>query len=177
MLLLLACTQTAPTPEPESAPERQAPALTELRLPILKVEQPFRWDSEFQGLATAAMELGLYDLPGVVPRISAQIPSPSDDSLKMVTRVVDARFLARGTPEKLELELELCVAGGLCESTIAEATREAPWPAFAALLEGAAATLGVEVPEAVRRSWSKAGSRDSYAELLTGRAAALYYGI
>ena len=177
MLLLLACTQTTPTPEPASAPTRQAPQLTELRLPILKVEQPFRWDAEFRGLATAAMELGLYDLPGVVPHISAQVPSPSDDALKMATRVVDARFFARGTPEKLELELELCVAGGLCESTLAEATREAPWPAFGALLEGAAATLGVEVPEAVRLSWSKAGSRDSYAELLTGRAAALYYGI
>ena len=62
-------------------------------------------------------------------------------------------------------------------TTTAHCRREDPWSAIGELLSGAARTLGMEPTEEQIATWSKAGSRDNYAELLTGRAAAMYYGI
>lgn len=151
----------------------------------MEVEQGFRWDDEFRGLGTMAIELGLLDLPGVVARVPGQGAPPSVLlALPVSRRQVDARLVARPLPPEpelrgtpLELELELCVSGQGCVSTTAVATREAPWDAFAELLEGAAATLGVRVGPRVVEAWRTPGSTDPYAELLTGRAAATYYGI
>ncbi len=154
------------------------PILTEVRLPLLVVEDPFRWDDEFRGLATMAIELGLSDLPGVVVRVPGHAAPPSVLlALPVSRRQADARFLARGTDDELELELEVCVAGEGCESTLATGTREAPWEAIGALLDGAASALGVTVPDEVAVSWRTPGSKDPYAELITGRGAATYYGI
>ncbi|MES2639807.1 MAG: hypothetical protein V4850_10000 [Myxococcota bacterium] len=149
-----------------------------MRLPLLVVEDAFRWDDEFRGLATMAIELGLSDIPGTVVRVPGDGAPPSVlMALPGSRRQVDARFLARGTDKALELELELCVAGEGCESTIATGTREAPWEAFGALLEGASSALGQPVPDEVAAAWRKPGSKDPYAELITGRGAAIYYGI
>ena len=95
----------------------------------------------------------------------------------MLFRSVDATFTASGPPENLSLELQLCVAGGACETTTATCRREAPWDALGTLLQGAAETLGLEASEAQIAAWKQPGSRDAYAELLTGRSAAMYYGI
>lgn len=152
--------------------------LTEVRLPLLTVVAPFRWDDEFRGLATMAVELGLSDIPGTVVRVPGHAAPPSVMlALPVSRRQVDARFIARGTDKALELELELCVAGEGCESTIASGTREAPWEAFGALLDGAASALSAPVPDEVAAAWRAPGSKDPYAELITGRAAATYYGI
>lgn len=159
--------------------------LTEVRLPLAEVSAPFRWDDEFRGLATMAIELGLSDLPGVIVRIPGHSGSPSVLlSLPVSRRLVDARLVVRPLPlEKagestpLELELELCVAGGACTSTTASGTRERPWDALGALLEGAAEGLESVPPAAAVAGWHTPGSNDTYAELLTGRAAATYYGI
>ncbi|MDP2309781.1 MAG: hypothetical protein Q8P18_27420 [Pseudomonadota bacterium] len=149
-----------------------------MRLPLLAVEDAFRWDDEFRGLATMAIELGLSDIPGTVVRVPGDAAPPSVLlALPVSRRLVDARLMARGTDKALELELELCVAGEGCESTIATGTREAPWEAFGALLDGAASTLAVPVPDEVAAEWRTPGSKDPYAELITGRAAATYYGI
>jgi hypothetical protein len=142
------------------------------------VEDSFRWDTEFRGLATMAMELGLSDLPGVVVRVPGQASPPSVlTSLPVSRRQVDARFVAHGSADALELELELCVAGGTCESITAPATRTEPWNAFGVLLEGAASALDLTVPPEVAEGWRRPGSKDPYAELLTGRGCATYYGL
>lgn len=164
-------------PEPVAQAQSTAPPLTEVRLPILTVQSAFRWDTEFRGLATAAIEAGLYDLPGVLPVVSNQIPSPGAQLSTIARRVVDARFSVTGPADALDLSLELCIAGGSCEVTTAHCRREDPWAAFGILLAGAAQTLNLSVPEATVAAWSQPGSRDNYAELLTGRSAAMYYGI
>lgn len=175
---LLAGCGEAEAPGP-SAPEQAGPTppeLTQVNLNFLTVTAPFRWDQEFRGLATAAMELGLSDLPGVVVVLPTPGPSPALLGRRLgAPHLVDARFTATPEGELLSLELELCVAGGTCESHTAQAKREQPWDAFGALLEGAAATLGREVDPAVVAEWHTPGSKDPYAELLTGRACATYY--
>jgi len=154
-----------------------------VRLPLLDVASAFRWDDEFRGLATMALELGLSDLPGVLVRTPGHGAPPSVLlALPVSRRQVDARFEARPTGENaggtgLALSLELCTAGLGCETTTANGTREAPWEAFGALLDGAAASLGATVPPEVAAAWRVPGSKDAYAELLTGRAAATYYGL
>ncbi len=173
------CADESLTLSAPAEPALESPlVLTELRLSLLRVEDPFRWDTEFRGLATMAMELGLSDLPGVVVRVPGHAAPPSVlVSLPVSRRDVDARFVVRGPADALELELELCVAGEGCASTTATATREAPWEAFGSLLEGAAGTLGFPMPEVVLAGWRAPGSKDPYAELITGRAAATHYGL
>ena len=179
VLMSSACTRESLTPAPAPAsPVKTAPVLTEVRLPLLELDRGFQWDDELRGLATMAMELGLSDLPGVVVRVPGHAAPPSVlVSLPVSRRLVDARFLARGTDDALEFELELCVAGEGCESTVATGTRAAPWEAFGALLDGAASGLGVAVSAEVAEAWRTPGSKDPYAELITGRGAAMYYGI
>lgn len=180
LLLIGGCKgqKLTPTEDPGAAPSLP-PVLTEVRLAPLRVEDPFRWDAEFRGLATMALEMGLSDLPGVVPRLPGDLAAPSTLLHGGVARrQVDARFVARGEAEALELELELCVAGGGCETHVSRGVhRERPWEGLANLLEGAAVTLGVTVEPAVSAAWRTPGSKDTYAELIAGRACATYYGI
>lgn len=166
-----------PSGEPEAAP-RPPPVLTEIRLPHLKLEEPIRFGTEFRGLATMALELGLSDLPGVIVRVPGDAAPPSVLLMGSdARRQVDARFSARGQEKELELELELCIAGVGCESHTAVGTREAPWGALGDLLDGAAVTLGADVSDAVATAWRMPGSKDPYAELITGRGAATFYGL
>lgn len=178
MFVIAGCTGDNPTP-PEQLPQAAARPieLTEVRISPLRVETPFRFDTELAGLLTMALELDLADLPGVIPRLPGQASAPWVLTGGAVARrQVDATFTARGKADALTLSLELCVAGGRCEVTEAPATREAPWAAMGLLMDGAADLLGVEVSDATREAWSKPGSRDPYAELVTGRGCATYYG-
>lgn len=169
--------KVTPPSEPEAPPAEAPPVLTEVRLPPLRVVDPFRWDQEFRGLATATLELGLADLPGVVPVVPGDGAPPSLlGERPRGQRQVDATFTCAGSPEALTLTLGLCVAGGGCDEVRATAPREAPYPAFAALLAGAAEVLEVAVDEPTRAAWAAPGAKDPYAELIAGRAAAAYYG-
>ncbi len=174
----MGCAADTPNEAAPAEVEKAPVVVTEVRMPVLTVAKPFSRDAELRGLVTMAVELGLADMPGVVPVIPGDSAPPTFLlSRPIPRRQVDARLFARGDDKALELELELCVPGGSCTSTVATGTREAPWVAVGQLLEGAMGTLGVEVSEATRASWSTAGSKDPYAEMITGRAAAQLYGI
>ncbi len=171
-------------PEPEAAAVGVAGAapveLTEVRLPMaVLVGGKITREPEFRGLITAALELGLADIPGVMALVPGDgTPMAYRGGRPPPSRQVDAVVSVRGLSEgAFSLELELCVAGGECSSTTAEATTEAPWPAVGAVLAGAALGLGVEVPEPTLAAWNQPGSKDSYSEMMTGRAAASFYGI
>ncbi|MBM4369008.1 MAG: hypothetical protein FJ102_22520, partial [Deltaproteobacteria bacterium] len=170
----------ADTPN-EAAPgkmEKGPVVATEVRLPVMTVARSFPRDAEFRGLVTMAVELGLADMPGVVAVIPGDSAPPTFLlSRPIPRRQVDARLLASGDEKALELELELCVPGGSCASTLATCTREAPWAAIGEILDGAAATLGVDVSATTRAAWAVPGSKDAYAEMMTGRAAAQLYGL
>ncbi len=179
LLLLPACGSGA-SPEAE-VPADEAPrpiVLTEVRLTTMSVARPFSHDAELRGLVTAAIELGLSDLPGVVPVVPGDAAALSFLGERPPPhRQVDARLSARGAPEALEFELELCVAGGGCLSTTSTGTAKDPWAAVGDMLDGAASVLDVEVSDEARAAWRKPGSKDNYSELITGRAAAQFYGI
>ncbi len=174
---MAACEGENVTPEsPEAVSKVAPPPLTEVHLPVMAVTPAFSHDAEFRGLVTMAIELGLSDLPGVISVVSVDSLPPSFAVQRPVARrQVDARLSARGSENTLTMELELCVAGGECRTTSAVTTRESPWDAVGALLEGAALTLDLPVPET--SDWKKPGSKDAYAELMTGRACAMYYGL
>ncbi|MBM4393875.1 MAG: hypothetical protein FJ090_22335, partial [Deltaproteobacteria bacterium] len=175
---LMGCAAETPNEAAPGKSEKEPVVATEVRLPVLTVARSFPRDAEFRGLVTLAVELGLADMPGVVPVIPGDSASATFLlSRPIPRRQVDARLLARGDEKALELELELCVPGGSCASTLASCTREAPWAAIGKLLDGAAATLGAEVSETTRAAWAVPGSKDAYAEMMTGRAAAQLYGL
>jgi tetratricopeptide (TPR) repeat protein len=181
---LLGCAQDA-SPPPVEAPAVIAapPQLTEIALPVLTVAAPFRWDTEFRGLATTAMELGLSDLPGVTARIPGEAPPPTWAlSHPMAERTYTATFSASGTEAALTLTLELCDATvpsttSACVTHTATGPRQAPYPMFAALLNGVAEQLGLVPDAAAVQAWEAPGSKDSYAELITGRGCATYLGL
>ncbi|MSQ03843.1 MAG: hypothetical protein EXR71_18475 [Myxococcales bacterium] len=179
LLLPVGCNGNAGGPVPDPTVATAAPiVLTDVRLPPLQLGQRFARDAEFRGLITVAIELGLADIPGVVPLVAGDgLPVAFRGERAPAARQVDARLSASGRPDSLELELELCVAGGECASTVATATSKAPWAAVGALLEGAAAALDVPIDDATRAAWTRPGSKDDYAELITGRAGAQFLGI
>lgn len=175
---LLGCQEATPEEVAATAAAPKPVLLTELRLPVLTMERPFTHDAELRGLITLAMELGLSDIPGVVPLIAGDgAPMSFLGARPPPARQADARLIARGTAEALELELEICVAGGACSSMSAPGTAKDPWFAVGTLLESAVEALDVEVEASVVSAWYKPGSQDAYSELITGRAAAAYYGL
>lgn len=178
---LAACSSS---PEGEVGPAEPGAAapirLAEVRLaPVAIVSGKTPRPAELRGLLTAALELGFSDLPGVVPVVHPDgAPLAFSGRRAPPDLQVDARATVQIAGEgALSLEVELCVAGGQCASTVAEATVENPWPAVAATLAGAAATLEVAVPESTLAAWGTPGSKDPYSELITGRSAAGYYGL
>lgn len=175
---LLGCTPEAPTPTATvQAPVAAPTLLTEVQLPVLQVDAPFRWDAELRGLATTALELGLADLPGVIPRVPGDSPPPVWALHHPAPeRTYTGTFRASGTAEALTLTLTLC-EGAACQTHTATGTREAPYPMFAALLTDVARQLDVPVDPGVAAAWSAPGSKDTYAELITGRGCATYLGL
>lgn len=178
---LAACSSA---PDGEAGPAEAGAAapirLAEVRLaPVTIVGGKTPRPAELRGLLTAALELGFSDLPGVVPVVHPDgVPLAFSGRRAPPDLQVDARATVQIAAEgALTLEVELCVAGGQCGSTVAEGTVDHPWPAVAAALTGAAATLEVTVPEVTLAAWGKPGSKDPYSELITGRSAAGYYGL
>lgn len=171
----------AATPEgsvPASAAAAIPIVLTEVRLPLPSMEGRFSRESELRGLLTVAVELGLADIAGVVPLVHGDgAPLAFAGTRLPAARQADARLRVRGSDEALELELEVCIAGEGCASTGGVGTTKAPWDSLGTVLEGAALALGVPVEDAVAAAWHKPGSKDPYSELITGRAAAAYFGI
>lgn len=176
-----ACAQAPPEPVAPASPVAIAPPrLTEITLPILTVTTPFRWDTELRGLATTLLELGLNDLPGVYVRVPGDAPPPTWAlNHPRAEQQFTATFTADGNAEALNLVLTLCETTGskTCETHTGTGSREAPYPMVAKLLESAAGQLGRTPDEATRVAWATAGSKDTYAELITGRGCATYLGL
>lgn len=178
LLLLAGCQDQAEAPAPEvEVKPAPPPPLTLVHLPVLTLDAPFRWDTELRGLATTELELGLSDLPGVIARVPGDAPPPTwAVNHPRPQREFDATFTGTGTADALTLTLTLC-QGEACESHAASGPREHPHDMLAALISGAATQLGVEVPDATRAAWATPGSKDTYAELITGRGCSSYLGL
>jgi hypothetical protein len=174
-----ACTAGNPAPERPVARGAQAVAqavpVTEVRLAVPTVGAGVPRAVELRGLLAASMELGLADLPGVVPSVGGARSPVFQAHAPAAQRMADATVKVRGDAAAIEIEMELCVAGGACTTLVGTGTRDAPWPAIATILEGAAGALGAEAPGGA--DWARPGSKDPYAETITGRGAAILWGL
>lgn len=178
VLVLAGCNREAAAPAPAPAAPVVQPALTEIELPILTLQSPFAKDAEFRGLVTMAVLLGMGDIPGVVPVIASQAQPLSTAVARPIAKgKVHGRFTGGGTPEAVKLSLELCKEGGLCTTVEANGTRDQPWEAVGTLLEGVAHALAIPMPAETVALWHQPGSKDPYAELVAGRACAVWLGL
>lgn len=165
-------------PAPAPPPREQVVTITEIDLPILSLASPFPRDAELRGLVTMSVVLGLGDIPGVVPVLQSQAqPLSTAIARPIPSGRVRATFTGGGTPEALSLSLELCKEGGLCTTVTANGSRDAPYDAIGTLLDGTAKALAVPVTPEVSARWHQPGSADPYAELVTGRACAVWLGL
>jgi hypothetical protein len=131
------------------------------------------------GLVIALLELGLADLPGVVPEV---VGAPLSPGLNWALRPASAYDLE----VTVVLQEGLTVTGSLCPSGVgAECVtlqgqspgQDDPTPAVAALLQGVADHLERQASPDARAAWLERGTRDDYAARMAGRSAATFYGL
>jgi Tfp pilus assembly protein PilF len=161
---------------PESEPE--ALPIVEVRLAPASVPESAQHRDEMRGLLTVLVEMGLADLQGVVPLVEgARIAPGLDDPVWSLSRTWTAAVTMFGS-DPLQLNLELCAEPDGCTILRGEGPLAEPWVAVAQVLEGASHALGrtAALPGAPE-DWRRPVSKDPYAVLLTGRAAAVLYGI
>ncbi len=167
-----------PPPPPPAAPP---PALSslEVALKVPAAEGSHRYRIEAAAHVSWLLELGLMELRGVVP--ARQL----DGVRRVAPGLVDA--LPAGAPWTLALDVAaeeveltavatLCDPAGLCTVHDVEGRREAPWSVADLLLAQLAARLGrpLLVPGG---ALGGVETSDPYAALLTGRAAAVWFGM
>ena len=140
-----------------------------------------RWHRERAGLILAGLEAGLASMRAVAPSIDGNASPGLAGWLRTGARrwrgTLTVDDADGPTGERLRVTLELCEPDGPCRSESAEAARNAALTAVGHLLSWAATELAVEVPDAARRRWGARESDDDYAELVSGRAAAIVYGL
>ncbi|MCB9674722.1 MAG: hypothetical protein H6737_06370 [Alphaproteobacteria bacterium] len=134
--------------------------------------------ADHAGLVLGLLELGLCDLPGVVPRIGDTPVSPGLAAADTMNGPVWTLQIALAGSDPLGLEGQLCAPDAECVSldaiggTVADPSR-----AVAEVLRQVGDALDRRAPDDVQASWSRVGSKDPYAVLVAGRAASLVYGL
>jgi Tfp pilus assembly protein PilF len=165
-------------PRVTSGPVRAAlpPAIEVTIAPLRAADAPKR-TLEILGFATALVELGLDDLTRTVAVVENAAPSPGlrerlapDERWRVELRVVDV------AKDGATLELAACRPPEPCRAERLAYTGD-PSPALAPWLAGVAERMARPANDAQRACWARPQSKDAYARLVTGRAAAMYYGL
>ncbi len=183
-LTAASCTQEA-VPAQAAAPQQKKPAPP---LPLLGVEltpvvgeRPAALAKELVGLHTALLELGLGDLPEVVPFVTGAPPPPS---LAETAALAEQRWIvevrAEEGPERVRVHVRACAvspAEPSCHELGVESPRGRHAEASAQVLEQLAQLWDRGVAPETAQRWRVPVSRDRYAQLLCGRAAATVYGL
>ncbi len=175
--------RTAPTQNPldevwTPAEEDVYPAATDVRIEPIEELGGHRYAPEVAGIAIALYETGLTDLAGVVPHYGLHGPPPGIDRwLTGESRHWTARFSFAYDRDTVQIVLRLCPASGPCKGASASGPREAPEGAVTELLVWTAGQIDAPVPAGMVEAWSKPLSKDRYAVVVLGRAAASWYGI
>lgn len=127
-------------------------------------------------LVGALFEVGLIDLDGVVPIVSGSTAAPS------------LRWSVDPSSDRFDARIDVTVGGNIdatlticrdfeCATDRASAARDRPELVAEKLLVAAAEQLERSVTQEAVRAWSAPPSRDAYALLVAGRAAAQLYGL
>ncbi len=131
---------------------------------------------ELRGLVTGLVELGLTDLPGVLPRVAEAPPSPGlAHPLPLRSERWTLRLQVDQRDEVVMIDATACAPTGRC----AELQGQGPGAeaATARLLHALARQLDRSPVGAADLRWQAPLSKDPYAILLSGRAAAAFYGL
>lgn len=152
--------------------------MIEIRLAPKASGASVRWREELLGLATAFLESGFADLEEVVPVVEGAPVSPGLQGVvrtgrQVWTGSVDVAPSGDGT----RFSLQLCDPQRICTDLVATAGEAGPGQALARLARDGAETLGRKPAEELAASWDQPISKDPYAILLSGRAAATWYGL
>lgn len=158
------------------APRPWTPVLrVDLALP--EVPEGVNRGPELVGLLTVLVELGLCDLPGVVALVAGAPPPPGQGrTLGFQETRWTGGLEVRAVEDAVTLDLTLCDPAQACSTWSESGSRALPQEIVAPLLGEAAVHLGREPGQLVRERWGLPVSKDDYAVLLTGRAAATAYG-
>ncbi|MCK6550526.1 tetratricopeptide repeat protein [Myxococcota bacterium] len=181
---MLAPACTAEPPEEQSvAPPIAAPPVEASVLRVIihppAVQREARGRAELAGLFTALVESGLADLADVVPVVRGATISPGlSGALELGASTWTSRLsMTPSADQGHELALELCDAADVCLRHTSTAPRDRTAASVAELLGDAAAQLGRKPFTGTSTAWALPESKDAYATLLTGRAAAIFYGL
>ncbi|MEZ4318442.1 MAG: hypothetical protein R3F61_13100 [Myxococcota bacterium] len=159
------------------APGMELPPLVRVQVSLPVVERSSRL-ADHTGLVLGLVELGLADLPGVVPQIAEVPVAPGlrdADTRRSSRWLVDLR-VAGSKP--LGLEGRVCSESGLCTDLDATGGTVAdPTPAVSEVLRQIGDAIERRPSDEAVASWARVGSKDPYAVLLAGRSAAVVYGL
>lgn len=133
----------------------------------------FTWEPETLGLLAAYLEGGVSSMYAVTARIG---DTPVAEGLEVATTPErwTASFRLDGTQEALEAEMLLCSPKRKCTPIVVPGRYQEP--------EAIAKQLVQEIGRRLERSpqfamaWTRRQSKDFYAQLITGRSAATWYG-
>jgi tetratricopeptide (TPR) repeat protein len=162
----------SPEAEPEPLP------IIEVRFAPASVPASVAHREETSGLLTALVEMGLADLQGVIPIVEGARTAPGlADPVRSLGQTWTGALTMFGS-DPLQLNLELCSEPDACSVLRGEGPLAEPWVAVAEVLDGASEILArkAALPGAPDE-WRRPASKDPYAVLLAGRAAAVLYGI
>jgi tetratricopeptide (TPR) repeat protein len=173
---LLACTQEAPVTQWQQPPPIQDRAISVRISPEMSNPPPeLRWREEILGLSTAIVQTSLADLSDVTCHVGSQPPPRFLDPERLN---VNVRLSLDGGQDTFVLLATVCPADAQCRDLHTTGRREDPFDPMARLLSQIAARIGREIPpDALEASLRASLSKNDYARLLTGRAAAVLYGI
>lgn len=181
--LLFACAAApapapvGPAPTPAALPVQTGTLIEVVVTPPVALGR-FRWEAEVEGLATALLESGLSELPGVVARVATVPPPPGlATPLRTGVETWTATLFVGDDPSYLGFDVTLCDPLGACATQRATGSRDVVGEPIADLLGWAAGILGREPLPATVEGWRAPVSMDPYAVLVCGRSASTFYGI
>src|SRR5262245_41917439 len=143
---------------------------------VLSVPAPdLRWREETLGLLTALVETTLADFPDVTCHVGSQPPPRFLDPDRLEARL---NLTLDGGQDTFVLIATLCQPDGQCRDLRATGLRSEPFEPMSRLLAQLSVLLGKSITrDAIEEKLRGSLSKNDYARLLTGRAAATLYGV
>ncbi|MCB9655659.1 MAG: hypothetical protein H6729_16165 [Deltaproteobacteria bacterium] len=185
--IALACTphpndvQEGPQTAENIAPETALASTRQDHIALVEVEvqapEDLPYAVEGRALLGLLFERALADLPGVIPIIEGTAPSPGFAQWNDPGAVRWQLTLSdRGGRQDLDLTTALCIDRTACVTATATGARAQLERSVSALTSSIARQLGRPRSSEARQAHASAISKDDYAVLMTGRAAAVLYG-
>jgi hypothetical protein len=176
---LVGCTAEQPANQ-EAGPSEPHVERVDFVTVRFRAERELQHRAEYAGLTLLLLEGGIAELANVVPVIDGGPPPPSlGSAVDPEGRAWILSLEDRGDDAVVRLSGELCrvASNDRCAPLSGSADRAKLESAVASVVRGVAVRLGRTVLPPLRAIWVRPVSKDPYARLITGRAAAVLYGL